>query len=129
MIVTEVVAPTATVVTLKLVVVAPAATVTLAGTAASALSLTNVTTAPSAGAGPFKVTVPVEEAPPEIPDGLSDSDESTGGSMVSVAVCVAPYVAVIVAEAIASTAVVPTAKLAVVAPAATVTLAGTVAVA
>ena len=79
---------TAVVVTGKVVVVAPAATVTLAGTVAMVLSLDSVTTAPPAGAGLLKVTVPVEELPPVTLVGLKVRFESTGGLMVSVAVCV-----------------------------------------
>jgi hypothetical protein len=42
-----------------------AATVTLEGTvAADVLLLASVTTAPPVGAGPFSVTVPVDELPP-----------------------------------------------------------------
>ena len=49
----------------KVALVLPAAMVTLAGTVAAAvLLLDNVTTAPISGAVPFKVTVPVEAAPP-----------------------------------------------------------------
>jgi hypothetical protein len=52
--------PTLIVVTVNVVVVAFAATVTLAGTvAAPVLLLDSVTTAPPAGADPFSVTVPV----------------------------------------------------------------------
>ena len=81
---------TALVVTLKLAVVPPAATVTLAGTAAAALLLDSVTTAPPAGAGAFSVTVPVEPVPPVTLVGLTFSDETLGGSTVSEAVRVAP---------------------------------------
>lgn len=65
--------------------VAPAGTVTPAGTVAAALLLDRVTTAPPAGAGPFRIAVPVEEFPPVRLDGLKDTDESTGGIMVRVA--------------------------------------------
>ena len=44
--------------------VAPAGTVTDAGTVADGSLLDNEITAPPAGAGPFNVTVPVELAPP-----------------------------------------------------------------
>ena len=56
---------TGLVVIVKVAVVALAATVTLAGTcAAEVLLLDSVTAAPPAGAGPFRVAVPVEEIPP-----------------------------------------------------------------
>ena len=53
---------TALVVRVKVAVVAPAATVTLEGTCAAAvLLLESVTCAPLEGAGPLKVTLPVED--------------------------------------------------------------------
>ena len=55
----------------KVTVVAPAATVTLAGTCAAAvLLLVRVTTAPPDGAGPVKVTVPIDDVPPMTEVGL-----------------------------------------------------------
>ena len=48
----------------KVALVAPAGTVTLAGTVAAVFVLESVTTAPPAGAGPFNVAVPVREVPP-----------------------------------------------------------------
>jgi len=63
--VAEVFVATELVDTTKVAVVALAATVTLGGTVAAAtLLLDSVTIAPPAGAGPVKVTVPVEEVPP-----------------------------------------------------------------
>ena len=62
--VTAVEEATRLVVTVKEALVALAATVTLAGTVAAGLLLVKVTTAPLAGAGELKVTVPVEEVPP-----------------------------------------------------------------
>src|SRR6266850_1069430 len=69
---------TARVVRLKLAVVPPGATVTLAGTTAAGLLLESVTCAPPAGAGPFSVTVPAEGFPPVTLAGLRVSDEMTG---------------------------------------------------
>jgi hypothetical protein len=74
--VTEVEADTALVVTEKEVVVAPAATVTLAGTwAAAVLPLDSVTVAPPVGAAPLKVMVPVAEPPPVTLAGLTVTDD------------------------------------------------------
>jgi hypothetical protein len=60
----EVLEETADVVTVKFVLDCPAGTVTLAGTCAAALLLERLTTAPFAGATPFRFTVPVEDEPP-----------------------------------------------------------------
>ena len=117
-------------VTVKVAPVAPAGMVTLAGVLAEALSSDKVTTTPPAGAGPVKRAVPVESLPPGTVEGFNDTEESVGGLMVRVAVLVVPpYVAETVAEVVVATAVVFTAKVAVSAPAGTVTLAGTVAAA
>jgi hypothetical protein len=70
--VTAVVEATEFVVAAKVAVVAPAATVTEAGTwAAAVLELVSVTTAPPAGAGPVSVTMPVEGLPPETEAGFT----------------------------------------------------------
>lgn len=70
-------AATALVLTVNEALVAPGATVTLDGTLATAvLVLESVTWAPPDGAGPLKVTVPVEEFPPVTLVGLSESEES-----------------------------------------------------
>ena len=69
----EVFAATPRVVTVKVVDVLPAGTVTLAATVAAAvLLLARVTTAPPVGAAPLSVTVPVELFPPTTVAGLSD---------------------------------------------------------
>jgi hypothetical protein len=71
---------------MKLALLAPAGTVTLAGTAATpVLLLERETTAPPAGAGPLRVTVPVEDVPPVTLVGLSVNDEreTAGGVTVS----------------------------------------------
>jgi len=84
---------TALVLTVNVALLAPAATVTLAGTVAvDVLLLERETVAPPAGAGPLSVTVPVEGDPPVTLVGFSVSEERVraGGSTVSEAVLVAP---------------------------------------
>lgn len=67
------------VVTVNVRLVAPAATVTLAGTVAAAVLLLESETAlPPAGAAADNVTVPVDDAPPFTLPGLSDSDDRVG---------------------------------------------------
>jgi hypothetical protein len=73
---------TAVVVTENVAVVCPAATVTLAGTAADVLLLPSATTAPPVGATALNLTVPVEPAPPVTVVGLNDTEEITGGFTV-----------------------------------------------
>src|SRR5438045_1254057 len=128
--VTAVAAVTALVVTAKLALVAPAATVTEAGTvAALRLLLASVTTAPPAGAALPSVTLPVLPTPPVTAVGLTLTPaKAAGGFTVSVAILDTPlYLSPHDALPISVTALVVTAKLALVAPAATVTEAGTVA--
>src|SRR6185503_496528 len=92
------------------------------------LLLERATCAPPAGAGPLRLTVPTELAPPVRVAGASESEPTTGGWMVSAAVCVVPpKEAEIVTGVAAATALVVTGKVAVLVPAATVTLAGTLA--
>ena len=62
---------TGAVVVVKVAVVWPAVTVTLAGTDAAGFVLERVTTAPPAGAAAFNVTVPVEAVPPVTDVGLT----------------------------------------------------------
>jgi len=78
------------VVTVKVPLLAPAGTVTLAGTVAEAVKLlVSVTTEPPAGAGPESCTVPVEGLPPVTVLGASVSDEGVGeGRTVKVVVLV-----------------------------------------
>src|SRR5205814_4922278 len=67
---------TALVVTVNVALLAPAATVTLAGTVAVDVLLLRVTAAPPVGAGPLSVTVPVEGDPPVTLAGLTAIAES-----------------------------------------------------
>lgn len=123
---TEEVAETALVVTVKVAVVAPANTVTLLPTcAAPVLLLERVTTEPPVGAAAFSVTVPVELVLPVTLVGLSDTEETAGGLTVRVEVFATPNVAVTVTAVELETALVVTVNVAVFAPANTVTLTGT----
>jgi hypothetical protein len=89
--VTDALDATAEVVIVNVALVAPAATVTLAGTwAAVVLLLVRVTTAPPDGAGPVKVTVPVDEVPPITELGLRLTEVSAAAVTVRVAVFVTP---------------------------------------
>jgi hypothetical protein len=90
--VTEVTLATAFVVTENVALVAPAATVTFAGTcAAVVLLLVSDTLAPPVGAAPLNVTVPVDDVPPVTLVGFretEDNDTAAAGFTVSVAVLV-----------------------------------------
>ena len=123
---------TDTVVTGNVALVAPLANVTLDGTLTTdGLLLDSVTSAPPTGAGPLIVTVPVEPFPPITLDGFRVRDDSEGtytGRTVRVADRVTPpYKPEIVTAVDPDTGLVVTANVALVAPAATVTLAGTLA--
>src|SRR5207248_2479536 len=127
--VTALTAVTALVVIAKVTVVALAGTVTVAGTRARLrLLLAGVTPAPPAGAAAPSVTVPVLFAPPVTAVGLTlTPSRAAGGFTVSVAVLATPlYLAVRVTAVGTVTALVVTANVFVVAPAATVTEPGTV---
>ncbi len=84
---------------LKIAVVAPAATVTDAGTVSEVLLLASVTLDPPAGAAWVSVTVQVLTAPcPRLVGLQAMPDNSTGASRLIVAVCeLLPRVAVTVA--------------------------------
>src|SRR4051794_12750171 len=84
-IVTVVTAATFGVVISNFAEVAPAATVTFAGTAAAALELLNATRAPSAGAGRLRYTVPIAPAPDATEAGLTVTELSTTGVTVKIA--------------------------------------------
>src|SRR5215468_3486136 len=123
-----VVEATGVVVTVKVADAAPEAILTEAGTVAEGSPLESVTTAPIPGALPFKVTVPFGLPPPITLAGLTVRDASAAGLTVRIAVAVCPPDdAEIVTEACAATGLDVTVKVFVVVPAATVTLAGTVA--
>jgi hypothetical protein len=78
-------------VTAKVAAVALAATVTLAGTVAvEVLLLVRVTTAPPAGAGPLRVTFPVDNVPPFTVLGFKLTELSVAAVTVRLAVRVEP---------------------------------------
>ena len=129
--VAEVEAVTEVVVTAKLALLAPAGTVTLAGTVAAVTLLESDTTAPPVGAALVRVNVPCDVAPPVTLVGFSASvlRLAGGGTGFTVSVAVRdapPNEPVIIAEVDALTVLVVTVKLALVLPASIVTLAGTV---
>ena len=119
---------TGTVVMVNVPVFCPAGIVMLAGTVAAALAVDSAMTAPAVGAFPFKVTVAVEDTPPRTVVGLMLSDKRTAGVTVRFALRLAPeYVAKIAIVEFVDTPEVATGNVALVAPAATVIFAGTVA--
>ena len=88
-IVAEVFAVTCVVMTIKLAELAPAGTRTLARTfAMEGLLLVRLTATPPIGAGPLRVTVPVEELPPLTDVGDIVNVERLGGFTVIVVVLV-----------------------------------------
>jgi hypothetical protein len=107
--------------------VSPCGTVTVAGTVAAGLSLERLTTKPPESAGFTRVTAPVDVVPPATEVGVTESVDSAGGGLTvrSDVTSTLPAEAVIVAVCSEPTVVVVTEKGAVVAPCATVTLAGT----
>ena len=143
MIIADVEVVTEVVVTVKVALVAPAGTAILTGTVADVELHDSETDPPPVGAGALKVTVPVAEAPPTTLVGLNDTVERTGpgggggggggaGGAVTdrPARANVPSVAVMMANTPgAPTGLVVTVKVALVRPAGTVTLGGTVATA
>ena len=133
-IVAEVFAETAVVVIVNVADVAPAGIVTDAGILARVALLERSVTVVAVAAARLSVTVPVELSPPRTDVGLSvsvlNATAATAGFTVSVVVLLTPRDdAVITAGTLATTDVVVIANVAVLAPAATVTDAGTTAAA
>ena len=111
----------------KVTLVAPAGTVTVAGTRTHRVSLLeSVTTVPPAGAGPPSVTVPVEPPDPTAVVGLNARPESPpAGSTSRIFVCIELRVAMIVTGVFDATPVVVIVNVALLAPCGMVTDAGT----
>src|SRR5437879_819346 len=127
-------AVTALVLTVNVALVAAAAIVTLEGTVATDVSLLeSATCVPPDGAGPLSVTVPLDELPPITLVGIrvsevSISDVGSTGCTVAQAVLVTPSLDDALPILVgAVTALVLTVNVALVDPAAIVTLEGTVA--
>jgi hypothetical protein len=88
-IVTDVSEPTGLVVAVKVAVVAPAGTVTVAGTCAAAVALdVSATAAPPVGAGESRVTVPVDDTPPSTVAGLTLTPLNAATAALTVRVAV-----------------------------------------
>ena len=79
----DVVDVTFDVLTLKVVDVIPAGIVTVLGTVAFAFEVDSWTTSPPAGAGPVRVTVAVEDAPPVTLVGFRAIDKRVDGLIVN----------------------------------------------
>jgi len=112
----------------KVTDVNPVVTVTTEGTITLEMLELRCTNVPDDGAGPFKVTVPVDFKPPATEVGEMLKLEAAGGMIEKVAVSEAtPSWAVIVTGTFVDTGFVVTENVADVAPAGTTTLAGTAA--
>ena len=131
--VSVVAAVTVLVVIVNVAVVAPAATVTLAGTVPTVVDDdAKFTTAPPVGAARVNVTVPVTATPPVAAETLVvmvDRTAAGGVTVIEVVPVELLVEAVMVAFVLATTVPAVTVKLAVRAPAATVTETGTLATA
>ena len=113
---------------MKLAEVAPAGIETLDGGVALESDDVKLTSIPPIGDAPLKVTVPVAEVPPPTVDGVTVKLMGVGGLIVILAVAKEmPRVALMVAIELAATGIVVMLNVAVVEPAATVTVVGTVA--
>jgi len=130
-IVTGVEVVTVLVVTVKLALLDPEATVTLAGTVVALELSESDTTAPPFGAGALNVTVPVEELPPATLVGLTVTAERAGAGAASFTVIAenwnTPSMAAESCGVVRKPGKVVTSKLALVAPGGMKTLAGTLA--
>jgi hypothetical protein len=125
---TGVFADTGTVEIGKVAVDAPPRTVTGPETDTTAgLALATVTEIPPLGAGPLSVIVPVDPFPPRTLVGNRVSNDGVGAFTAKVTVLEPLYVAVIPTGVAADTGTVVIGKVAMDAPPATVTVAGTVA--
>ena len=81
---TDVLTATGALATENVAVVAPETTVTLTGTVATEVLLLLIATrAPPTGAGPFSVTVPVDELPPRTDVGINVTELSVAGAAVT----------------------------------------------
>jgi hypothetical protein len=130
--VTAVEAATVVVVTWNVALGWPCATVTLGGTDAAALLLDSATVNPPAGAAAVRPTMPVDDDPPTTLVGFTETALSDAGAGGGFTVSVTdretpPYAPVIVTKVVPVTCVVATGNVALVAPAAMVTLEGTLA--
>jgi len=115
--------------TVNLAVKLPAGIVTVAGTVADVKLLVSFTAIPPVGATALRVRVPEEDAPPFTLAGVRLKETRTGGLTVIVAVCeTAPRVAVTLTAFAIDTATVVALKVALAAPARTVTVVGTLTV-
>jgi len=118
---------TAVVLAVKVAEVAPAGTVTEPGTVTELLPEESVTVVPDAAAPPVRVTVPVDELPPLTEAGEKETEEMIAGRIVRRTLSVTPPPdAVRLARSVLATICDVMAKEAVVEPAGTTTVAGTV---